>query len=270
MRECTLRKPFSYRVGFKTTPGATLADLLAFEAALPDNLNAVAFVVQDVGLTTQLYHTDIYTVAVPWSVFPGDCPNTAMSPVNSARNRLRYVDTRLAGALFDAVVLTNECAWPSAEYYRDWTLEALEGCDERGWTCITHVWNAGTPDLDWLPVLDDVHCEMEARGHYYGSNIYPVDDLPLMSREGIAPYTTWRHEMIMERMRCSPEWAITELAPGYGFGPPAVQDTARYLKATQGLFALVGVWYYSPIPTPIGPDANWVFEDMLNLAGELQ
>lgn len=254
------------RVGFKVTPGATLADLLQYAAALPEDREAVVFVVQDAPLSAALHEAGIVAVFVPWSQFPGDCPNTLMSPVNSAGDRLRYVDQMVTGAAFDLIVITNECLWPSVEYYRDWVYAVMDGCDERGWTCIPHVWNSGTPDLDWLPALDDLHCNMQERGHYYGANIYPVTDLPLMSREGITPYTTWRHEMIQDRMKCSPLWAVTELAPGYGYWPPAVEDTARYIQATEGRFALVGVWYYSPIPTPIGPEANWLLRDMIELA----
>lgn len=257
------------RVGFKVVPGARLSDLLAFDAALPDNTGSVAFVVQDTNLTRQLYDTDIYTVFVPWTTYPGDCPNTAMSPANSAGDRLRYVESQAQGAPFDAVVLTNECAWPSAAYYRDWLLAAVAGCNARGWTCIPQVHNTGSPPLEWLPVLEPALCALAESGHYWGYNVYSYWPVSLMTRDDRTQYTTWRHELTQSRMACAPQWAVTELAPDGGGWSPAVADTAAYINATRGDFALVGVWYAGNALSA-WPDARWGGAQMVELAGCIQ
>lgn len=253
-------------VGFKVTPGAQTDVLVNFHQTVP----SVAFVVQDAPLSVALRGAGVYTVFVPWSIWPGDCPDRTIDPVASARWRLEYVDERVTGAAFDAVVITNECAWPTAEYYAAWATETIKGCDARGWTCIPHVWNSGTPEIEWLPALDQLHCLMETHGHFYGANIYPVEELSLMSRAGITPYTTWRHEKIMPLMECSPAWAITELAPDYGGWPPDVADTAEFILATRDTFNLIGVWYYAgDVGLPIGPIANWSRANIQALAESL-
>lgn len=257
-------------MGAKITPGGSFDEFMAFADALPSGVGAVAFVVQDPQLTARLYATDVYTVFAPWSTWPGDCPNMFMSPQASAADRLNYVETMAQGAPFDAIIVSNECQFPSAAYYATWAFAVLDGCDARGWVCIPHVFSSGTPDLDWLPELDDLHCAMQARGHYFGVNVYSVADLPLMSRDGIAPWTTWRWELIKARMHCAPQWMVAELAPGFGYDPPDVGDVAAYIRATWGAFAGVGVWYTSTQPTPIGPAALWRAGDMLRLAELLQ
>ena len=203
---------------------------------------------------------------VPWSQFPGDCPNVSMSPYNSAHNRIGYVEQQVGAAQFDAVVLSNECAFPSAAWYSEWAFTALDLCEARGWRCIPTVWNTGAPDLDWLPDLDALHCAMEARGHPYGLNVYPYWNVSLMSGDYRTLYTTWRHRMIQARMQCAPDFFVTELAPDGGGWSPDVQDTAAYIRATWGEFAAYGVWY---IGQPLGawPDAVWSAAQAWALAG---
>lgn len=244
--------------------------LIDFSRRLPSTWKAVVFVVQDQGLATRLHDAGIYTVFVPWSQFPGDCANTSMTPVNSVGNRLGYVQQMLGAAKFDAVVLTNECTWPSAEYYRDWLIAAAEACTARGWICIPHVHNTGTPDLAWWPVLRPALCALERGGHYFGSNIYPYYPVSLMTRSPETAYTTWRHELL--RMgECRPSWAVTELAPDGGSWFPAVADTAAFIRATAGQFSLIGVWYYGGgQPLPAWPDANWGATAIQQLAALLQ
>lgn len=190
-----------------------------------------------------------------------------MSSENSAGDRLRYVAQQVGSARFDAIVLTNECSWPSVEYYRDWALAAMAGCNQRGWVCIPTVWNPGTPNLDWISALDDMHCLMEEQGHIYGANIYPYWNVSLMTRNQDTQYTTYRHELIQSKMRCHPKWAITELAPDGGGWPPAVEDTTDFILDTFGKFDYIGVWVYAGNnPLPAWPLAGWTEPDMLNLA----
>ena len=253
-------------VGFKTVPGASASVLVEFNRRLPDDVQAVAFVVQDTNLATQLHAAGIYTVFVPWSQFPGDCPNVSMSAYNSAHNRIGYVEQQVGAAAFDAVVLSNECAFPSAAWYAEWAFTTLDLCEARGWRCIPTVWNTGAPDLEWLAELDALHCAMEQRGHFYGLNVYPYWPVPLMSDDQRTVYTTWRHRMIQQRMQCAPDFFVTELASNGGGWSPDVQDTAAYIRATWGEFAAYGVWY---IGQPLGawPDAVWSAAQAWALAG---
>jgi len=260
----------AFRVGFKATPGASVDVLSDFARRLPAGVGAVAFVVQDTDLATKLHGAGIYTVFVPWSLFPGDCADTGLGAAASVADRLRYVEQRVGAARWDAVVLTNECAWPSAAYYRDWLIAAAQACTARGWTCIPHVHNPGTPPLEWLPTLAPALCALERGGHYWGANIYPYDPVSLSARTPLTQYTTWRHELIQSYPGCHPRWAVTELAPDGGGWPPDVGDTAGFIRATWGKFALIGVWYYGGgQPLPAWPDANWTSAQAAALAGGL-
>jgi hypothetical protein len=256
-------------VGFKTVPGAKASTLVEFANRLPANTRAVAFTVQDTELANALHNAGVFVVFVPWTQFPGDCPNVSMSPYNSAVNRVQYVQQQVGAARFDMVVLTNECAWPSAAWYAEWAFVALDECEARGWRCITHVWNTGAPDLDWLPALDGLHCAIAQRGHGYGANIYPYYNVPLMTRDAMTQYTTWRHELIQPMMQCAPEWYVTELAPNGGGWSPRVDDTAAYINATRGAFRAVGVWYTGNALSG-WPAAAWSDAQVVELAGRVQ
>lgn len=256
------------RVGFKATPGASADVLIDFARRLPDGVGAVVFVVQDTELATRLHAAGIYTVFVPWSQWPGDCPSVSMAPATSANNRIRYVEQQLGAAVFDAVVLSNECHWPDATWYAAWAMAAMDECDARGWVCAPTVWNPGAPDLNWLPELDTMHCELARRGHYYGANIYPYWPVDLLTRTLDTAYTTWRHEIIQDRMQCAPSWMVTELAPDGGGWLPDVAGTAAYIRATAGKFGFVGAWYYAGgNRLPGWPDAAWSAADVMLLAG---
>jgi len=261
---------FGPLVGFKTVPGATGAVLRDFADNLPPTIGGIAFVVQDAPLSTVLHAAGIVTVFVPWSQFPGDCPNMSMNPITSAVDRVRYVENQSQGATFDAIVMSNECTWPSVDFYRAWALEALDLCDARGWLCIPTVWYTGSPELEWLPALDSLHCSMARRGHPFGVNIYPYYPVSLMARDSQTQYTTWRFELIKERMVCEPLWLVTELAPDGGGWPPDVTDTAAFIKTTWGEFDGVGAWYYGGNnPLSAWPQANWTQAQMVSLAQQL-
>ncbi len=222
---------------------------------------------QDTELTDRLAQTDILTVFVPWSQFPGDCPNVNMSPEASAADRISYVEHQRGTATFDYVVLSNECVWPDAEWYARWATAALDLCDRRGWLCIPTAWNTGAPELDWLPVLDRLHCSMARRGHPFGINIYPYYPVSLMTKNDQTQYTTYRFELIQARMECRPLWFVTELAPDGGGWPPNSGDTAAFINATMDHLDVFGVWYYGGNnPLPAWPAAIWTIEDMVTLA----
>ncbi|HML22081.1 MAG TPA: hypothetical protein PKD09_10545 [Aggregatilinea sp.] len=204
---------------------------------------------------------------VIWRAWP-DCPAMLDDVAASVRARLDYIDQVTRHSSFDALQLTNECAWPSPSYLNAWTLEALSQARAR-WpdkTIIPWVWAPGTFDLEWLPVIRPALAEMAAHGDLFGLNLYPARaGVPLSTRDLWTVWTTWRYEMIRVLMEpgADPCFAVTEAGAGDGNMALTPGDAGAFVAGIDGDVCVVTLWHLSPADSP-GP---W---SKANLSGELK
>ena len=190
-----------------------------------------------------------------------DCPDFDIDPTVSAQ---RFTTSVLdaVGVRAQAIVLANECGWPSAEWLRDWIAAAAEVAAERGVRALVPVvWNPGSPELDWVPVLAPVY--KDARIVLaWGMNVYPArENTALATRDGFTVWTTWRYEMYRHHLRGVPV-IVTEYARGDGSEPPDFADIAAWWSLARVQVEVATAWYVSG-PAGLGHWKN------ANLAGRL-
>lgn len=190
-----------------------------------------------------------------------DCPDFDIDPTVSAQ---RFTTSVLdaVGVRAQAIVLANECGWPSAEWLRDWIAAAAEVAAERGVRALVPVvWNPGSPELDWVPVLAPVY--KDARIVLaWGMNVYPArENTALATRDGFTVWTTWRYEMYRHHLRGVPV-IVTEYARGDGSEPPDFADIRTWWGLVRSQVDVATAWYVSG-PPGLG---HWI---AANLAGRL-
>lgn len=255
-------------VGWTVTPGASRDALIQAGRVLQAaGLRPSATVTSDHETATRLHDEGWYIVVRLWTIFPGDCADVTLSPATSARLRVEYLGGQHAGARFDAAQLTNECAWPSAAYLRDWLIAAVEQCDARGWTCIPTAFNTGSPELTWLPVLRPALRLMRERGHLLGYNAYPYDaERMLCEQSDYTSYFTFRYRRFATVVPAGelPAIYLTEAARGDGARTVVLEDAACFAAAAAGQVVAINYWYYG---IPLAPWLAGAWTNAQLLAG---
>jgi len=234
-------------LGWTVVPGASRdALLLAGDLMMAGGITPSATITSDGETASVLHDAGWFVVVRMWAIWPGDCPDMSLPPATSARLRVEYLERQHGGARFSAAQLTNECAWPSAAYLRDWLIAAVGECDDRGWSCIPVTFNTGAPELTWLATLRPALRLMRERGHYLGYNAYPYDaDRSLCEVNDWTSYTTYRWRKFAEEIPVDelPLLYLTEAARGDGAQPVVIEDTTCFVAATRGEVVAVNFWY---------------------------
>ena len=225
-------------------PGANRDELIAFGQLIQAAGQQPAATVYGEPDAAGLLYATGWHVALRAAGAP-DCPEMALAPAQSAR---RFVTRVLddVGSRAHAIVLANECTWPSATYTRDWVRAAAVVAAERGVrTLVPLVWNPGAPELDWVPVVAEAYRDAPI-ALLWGVNLYPVrPGVPLAAR-GETLWTTWRYELYRWQLGGVPIVA-TEFARGDGSEPPDFADI-RTWWAVAGQQLLWGTAWYAAMP----------------------
>lgn len=247
-------------LGWTVTPGASRdALLLAGDLMMAGGIRPSATITSDGETASTLHDAGWFVVVRMWTIWPGDCPDMSLPPATSARLRVEYLARQHGGARFSAAQLTNECAWPSAAYLRDWLIAAVGECDDRGWSCIPVTFNTGAPELTWLATLRPALRLMRERGHYLGYNAYPYDaDRSLCEVNDWTSYTTYRWRKFAEEIPVDelPLLYLTEAARGDGAQPVVIEDTTCFVAATRGEVVAINFWY-DGVPLALWAGAAW-------------
>lgn len=186
-------------------------------------------------LYAQGWHVALRAAGAP------DCPEMDLAPAQSAQ---RFVTAVLddVGTRAHAVVLTNECAWPSAVYARDWVRAAAVAAAERGVRALVPiVWNPGAPELDWVPVIAEAYRDAKI-ALLWGVNLYPARPGVPLSARGETLWTTWRYELYRWQLGGVPIVA-TEYARGDGSEPPEFGDVRTWWGVARGQLLWATAWY---------------------------
>lgn len=186
-------------------------------------------------LYAQGWHVALRAAGAP------DCPEMDLAPAQSAQ---RFVTAVLddVGTRAHAVVLANECAWPSAVYARDWVRAAAVAAAERGVRALVPiVWNPGAPELDWVPVIAEAYRDAKI-ALLWGVNLYPARPGVPLSARGETLWTTWRYELYRWQLGGVPIVA-TEYARGDGSEPPEFGDVRTWWGVARGQLLWATAWY---------------------------
>jgi hypothetical protein len=242
-------------------PGANRDELLAYGAQLKAAGYQPAAVVYGDNTTRDLLLSHGWLVAVRAANVP-DCPDTALPPETSAAQFLARV-VAVTGTRAQWIIAANECGWPSAEYAASWIAAAGRIAPAFGIRALVPVvWNAGAPELSWLPVLAPAYRAAPV-ALAWGMNVYPVHSgVGLSVRSAYTQWTTWRYELYRDQLRGVP-LVITEYARGDGSEPPDWQDIRLWWYQVRDHVLWSAAWYTA---TPLG---QWAAANLRGRLGEL-
>jgi hypothetical protein len=194
-----------------------------------------------------------------WRIWP-DCPSFADPPVQAAQKRHQLAVALTPHGYFDAIQLTNECVFPSADYLIAYTAESLRLARSQwpGKVIVPWVWSSGAIPLDWLPAMRPLLRDMKQHGDWFGVNCYPVrDGVPLSQVDPWTDWTTWRWRMAQAAIpdEDEPRFYISEAGAGEGNMALTPGDAAAFARRADGAVAAVTYWHLSP-PGGAWPNAN--------------
>lgn len=235
-------------------PGASRDEAISFGDALLSHGRVPAATVYGERDTATILHDRGWLVA--WRPALPDCPDTSQTAVLSARSWWSQWRAASTGVRYAYAVTANECFWKSAEYLRDWMSEIITLSSAAHIRVIPVVFNSGSPEFDWIPVLSPALAQLQAAHGCIGFNAYPVRvGVPLSRVDDWTRYTTFRWQMM--GLPSGLDVCITEAARGDGAQPADFADLAQFVPLVDGRVRFVTFWYATaPGLLPAWRDAN--------------
>lgn len=234
-------------------PGANRDELLRFGAQVRAAGQPAATVYGDAYTAELLLANGWFVMRRAVSV--PDCPDTALPAEISAASFIGKV-VAAEGTRAQVIIGANECAWPSANYTRDWIRAAVQTAAAHSVRALVPVvWNPGAPELDWVPVLAEAYRDAPIVA-VWGMNVYPArPSTGLAVRDAYTQYTTWRYELYRHHLSGVPI-IVTEYARGDGSEPPDIADIHAWWSLARYQVDVATAWYVSGAGLGHWPLAN--------------
>ena len=245
--------PIAANIGVWVGPGADISELIEFGNQLYAAGYKPAATVYGANEHAKTLYLAGWTIALrPWI---GDCPELYGDPVASANKWVDKAISAIGDTPYNWLVLSNECAWPSAEWLKAWIDTAVNKAAEWGVKAIVPVvFNPGAPELDWVATVAQAYRDSPMPA-CWGMNLYPAKQgVSLSQRDDWTQWTTFRYELYRNTLDGIP-MCVTEAARSDGSEAPDFDDIARFVKAYSDDFEWLTLWY-DAMPLGHWPDAT--------------